>query len=168
MGNYYQPEIETMPVEQLQLLQENPDTRRPLILTPHPGEMARLADCSTSEVLADPSACALVWAEKLSAAVLCKTARTVIASPSGELYANGSGNSGMATAGSGDVLAGILGTMAAQKEDPFDAACVGVYLHGLAGDLAAHEKGERSMTAGDLADKIADCFRGGVERRKTV
>ena len=155
-------------LEQLQLLQENPDTRRPLILTPHPGEMARLADCSTSEVLADPSACALVWAEKLSAAVLCKTARTVIASPSGELYANGSGNSGMATAGSGDVLAGILGTMAAQKEDPFDATCVGVYLHGLAGDLAAHEKGERSMTAGDLADKIADCFRGGVERRKTV
>ncbi|HJB90152.1 MAG TPA: NAD(P)H-hydrate dehydratase [Candidatus Eisenbergiella merdigallinarum] len=152
----------------LEELQGNPDTRRPLILTPHPGEMARLSGCSTADVLRDPARFALLWAEKLFAAVLCKTARTVVASPENGLYANGSGNSGMATAGSGDVLAGILGTLAAQETNPFRAACVGVYLHGLAGDRAAHEKGERSMTAGDLADQIAGCLSHAGERRKTV
>ena len=152
----------------LEQLQRTPASGRPLILTPHPGEMARLSGCSTNEVVKDPAAFALDWAGRLSAVVLCKTARTVAASPDGTLYANGSGNSGMATAGSGDVLAGILGTMAAQEKDIFRAACVGVYLHGLAGDRAAHKKGERSMTAGDLADQIAPCLMAGEERRRTV
>ena len=152
----------------LEQLQRTPASGRPLILTPHPGEMARLSGCSTNEVVKDPAAFALDWAGRLSAVVLCKTARTVAARPDGTLYANGSGNSGMATAGSGDVLAGILGTMAAQEKDIFRAACVGVYLHGLAGDRAAHKKGERSMTAGDLADQIAPCLMAGEERRRTV
>lgn len=141
-------------LETLTKLQEDPCSHRKLALTPHPGELARLAQCGTQGILSDPAGYALLWAKRLQAVVMCKGARTFVASPEGSVYANGSGNSGMATAGSGDVLTGILTALAAQEEELFAAVCTGVYLHGLAGDKAAHVKSEYSMKAGDIAEMI--------------
>lgn len=134
--------------------QEDADSRRLLALTPHPGEFARLAGCSVQDVLENVENLLKIWARKLSAVVLCKGARTYVVSPKGSIYINGSGNSGMATAGSGDVLTGIVAGIAAQEKDWFYAVCVSVYLHGLAGDRAAHHKGEYSMKAGDIVEAI--------------
>lgn len=146
-------------LQELIELQSRPGTCRKLALTPHPGELARLCRCSTKEILKDPVPKIREWAARLNAVVLCKGARTFVASPDGRVYANGSGNSGMATAGSGDVLTGIIAAVAGQEEDLFWAVCVGVYLHGLAGDKAAHEKSEYSMKAGDIVDKVSELLR---------
>lgn len=146
-------------LQELSDRQNNPDTCRKLALTPHPGELARLCRCSTKEVLEDPVQKITEWAKRLNAVVLCKGARTFVASWDGRIYANGSGNSGMATAGSGDVLTGIVAALAAQEEDLFWAVCTGVYLHGLAGDKAAHEKSEYSMKAGDILEKVPELLR---------
>lgn len=139
---------------ELNMRQKETATRRKLALTPHPGELARLAGCTTEEVLANPAGIVTCWAQRLGAVVLCKGARTFAADPAGKLYVNQSGNSGMATAGSGDVLTGIVAALAAQEPDIFTAVCVGVYLHGLAGDKAAHVKSEYSMKAGDIAQMV--------------
>lgn len=128
--------------------------RRSLILTPHPGELGRLSGCSVQAVLENPVKYASGWAKALCAAVLCKGAASVAASPEGVIYINSSGNSGMACAGSGDVLTGIVTALLAVCRDPFLALCTGVYLHGLAGDRAAHEKGEYSMTAACIIDAV--------------
>lgn len=135
--------------------QESSCTRRMLALTPHPGELARLSGCKTEEILKDPIQAAFFWAQRLNAVVLCKGARTAVASPEGRIYLNSSGNSGMATAGSGDVLTGIIAALAAvSADDMFGAVCLGVYLHGLAGDKAAHQRSSYSMTAGNIAEMI--------------
>ena len=134
--------------------QQNPATRRKLILTPHPGELARLEGCAIEEILKQPVFYAKKWANRLQAAVLCKGARSIAASPDGSIYINRSGNSGMAVAGSGDVLTGIVTALLSTIDDPFWALCIGVYLHGLAGDLAAHTKGEYSMTSNDIAEAV--------------
>ncbi|MFR9236453.1 MAG: NAD(P)H-hydrate dehydratase [Eisenbergiella massiliensis] len=89
---------------------------------------------------------------------ICKGARTLVGSPEGRLYMNLTGNSGMATAGSGDVLTGILAGLSAQGMHAFDAACAGVYLHGMAGDRAAHKKSEYGVTAGDLTLELEALF----------
>lgn len=135
--------------------QQDSAQRRSLILTPHPGELGRLSGCSAAEAADDPAGYAAHWAKRLHAAVLCKGAASTAASPEGLLYINSSGNSGMACAGSGDVLTGIVTALLAVCKDPFQALCTGVYLHGLAGDRAAHEKGEYSMTAADISDAIS-------------
>lgn len=140
--------------EELEARQRDSLTCRKLALTPHPGELARLAGCRVDEVLADPVKLITGLAKRLRAVVLCKGARTFVASEEKPVYVNGSGNSGMATAGSGDVLTGIVAALAAQEEDLFAAVCVGVYLHGLAGDRAAHLKSEYSMKAGDIAQAV--------------
>ena len=134
--------------------QQNPATRRKLILTPHPGELARLEGCAIEEILKQAVFYAKKWATRLQAAVLCKGARSIAASPDGSIYINRSGNSGMAVAGSGDVLTGIVTALLSTIDDPFWALCIGVYLHGLAGDLAAHTKGEYSMTSNDIAEAV--------------
>lgn len=139
--------------------QREPASRRKLALTPHPGELARLSKTSTREVVSDPVRFIREWADRLQAVVLCKGARTFVTSPEGRIYVNGSGNSGMATAGSGDVLTGIVAALAAQESALFDAVCVGVYLHGLAGDKAAHVKSEYSMKAGDIAEMVPQLLR---------
>lgn len=146
-------------LEELRRLQNDPKTARKLVLTPHPGELAGLCGCTVQEVLADSLSRIREWAKLLNGVVLCKGARTFVASGDGRVYANGSGNSGMATAGSGDVLTGIISALAAQEEDLFWAVCVGVYLHGLAGDRAAHEKSEYSMKAGDIVEKVSELLR---------
>ena len=132
----------------------HPATRRKLILTPHPGELARLEGRAIEEILKQPVFYAKKWANRLQAAVLCKGARSIAASPDGSIYINRSGNSGMAVAGSGDVLTGIVTALLSTIDDPFWALCIGVYLHGLAGDLAAHTKGEYSMTSNDIAEAV--------------
>ncbi|MBR2948300.1 MAG: NAD(P)H-hydrate dehydratase [Lachnospiraceae bacterium] len=147
-------------MEKLCLKQADEKTAAKLILTPHPGEMARLRNCSVSEINASPMEHCQTLAQKLNASVLCKNARTMISAEDGRIYVNGSGNSGMATAGSGDVLTGILAGLLAQGMDSFSASSVGVYLHGLAGDKAAHMLSAYSMKAGDIIKMTASILAG--------
>lgn len=121
-----------------------------LILTPHPGEMGRLCHVSPSEVQLNRISLASAVAQKYGSVVVLKGHRTVIASPDGKLCINASGNPGMAKAGMGDLLAGIIASLAAQHLTPFDAACLGVYLHARAGDLACATLGEASLLPSDL------------------
>ena len=136
------------------LCRQREDGGRPLILTPHPGELARLTQKSMQEVLADPVSLCQEWAARLHAVLLCKGAATVAANPQGRCYINQSGNSGMATAGSGDVLTGIIAGLLAQGMEPFEAACAGVYLHGLAGDAAAERASEYNVSAGKILEAL--------------
>ena len=122
----------------------------PVVLTPHPGEMARLTGKSVEEIQANRIAVARSAALEWGVTLVLKGNKTIVANARGEVYVNITGNPGMATAGSGDVLCGIIAGLIAQGLKPADAACVGVYLHGLAGDAAAHLKGERGIIAGDL------------------
>ncbi|PZN12474.1 MAG: NAD(P)H-hydrate dehydratase [Bacillota bacterium] len=113
----------------------------PLVLTPHPGEAARLLGCGTGEVQADRPRAALRLAERSGAVVVLKGYGTLVADPHGRLYFCSRGNPGMATAGMGDALAGVIGALLAQGLEPVEAAVLGVYLHALAGDLAAAAAG---------------------------
>ena len=130
----------------------------PIVLTPHPGEMARLTGLTSAEVQQDRIGTAQRYARKHGVTVVLKGAATVVASPSGDAWINTTGNPGMATAGTGDALTGMIGSFLAQGYGPADAACLGVYLHGCAGDLAAEEKGEAGMIAGDLIEKIPEAI----------
>jgi NAD(P)H-hydrate epimerase len=123
-------------------------------MTPHPGEMARLLGSSSSDVQKDRVSCATGFATKYKVTLVLKGAGTVIATPDGRVFINSTGNPGMATGGTGDVLTGMIGSLLAQGYTASQAACLGVYLHGLAGDLAAKEKGEMGMIAGDLIEQI--------------
>jgi hydroxyethylthiazole kinase-like uncharacterized protein yjeF len=125
-----------------------------LILTPHPGEMARLAGRKVAEVQRDRRRSALEAARLLQSVVVLKGHQTVVANGQGDVYINNTGNPGMAAGGVGDVLAGMIAGLAAQGLTPWQAATAGVYLHGLAGDLAAKEKGEYGLIASDLVEKI--------------
>lgn len=125
-----------------------------LILTPHPGEMARLLGKTVAEVQRSREKVASAAAKSFGSIVVFKGHRTVVADKSGKIYVNRTGNPGMATAGVGDVLTGMIAGLAAQGFSPWDAAVSGVYVHGLAGDLAAEEKGEYGMIAEDLIEKI--------------
>lgn len=120
------------------------------VLTPHPKELSRLLGIETAQVQHDRIAIAQSAAEKFACTVVLKGARTIIASPEKEVFINPTGNAGMATAGSGDVLSGIIGGLLAQGLDPFEAAIAGTYVHGVSGDLAAHEIGDAGIVAGDL------------------
>jgi hydroxyethylthiazole kinase-like uncharacterized protein yjeF len=126
----------------------------PLILTPHPGEMARLIKKSVGEIQKDRLGAAESFSKKYGLYLALKGAGTVIADPRGHLFINTTGNPGMATAGSGDALSGIIGGFLAQKIDPLDSLKAGVYLHGLAGDIAASELGETSLITGDILDAL--------------
>ncbi|MGQ9533513.1 MAG: NAD(P)H-hydrate dehydratase, partial [Desulfotomaculales bacterium] len=122
----------------------------PTVVTPHPGEMARLLGCGTAEVQADRLAAAEKAAASWNAVVLLKGARTVVAGPDGRTYLNPTGNPGMATAGSGDVLTGIIAAFMAQGLPALEAAAAGAFVHGRAGDLAAERLGQPSLVAGDI------------------
>lgn len=121
------------------------------VLTPHPGEMARLTGKTVEEVQADRVSIAKEHATKWKQVVVLKGASTVIADPSGQLYVSPFANSALATAGTGDVLAGTIAGLLAQGLEPLAAACAGVYIHGKAGDLLREEYGEAGGLAGDLA-----------------
>ncbi|KHF36018.1 Bifunctional NAD(P)H-hydrate repair enzyme Nnr [Paenibacillus sp. P1XP2] len=125
------------------------------VLTPHPGEMARLTGLSVKEVQRDRIGSASLYAATHRVTLVLKGARTVIAGPDGTVYVNTTGNAGMATAGSGDVLTGIIAGLLAQGLDGVQAAAYGVYLHGLAGDAAAERRGHpSSLIAGDLIEAL--------------
>lgn len=130
----------------------------PLILTPHPGEMARLMGLTTAEVQADRQAVACRLAREMGAVVVLKGHRTLIAAPDGTVMENPTGNPGMATGGSGDVLAGIIGSLVAQGLAPYEAAVCGAYLHGAAGDLAAAKHSEHGMLPTDLIEELGSLF----------
>lgn len=131
------------------------DCKFPPILTPHPGEMARLQEDTTPQsVNADRIGTATRFARNRRAILVLKGARTVVAHPDGLVAICPTGNPGMATAGTGDVLTGMIVGLLAQSLSPWDAARAGCYFHGLAGDLAAAELGPAGMTAGDLLDRI--------------
>ncbi|MBR7016609.1 MAG: NAD(P)H-hydrate dehydratase [Lachnospiraceae bacterium] len=122
----------------------------PLYITPHMGEMARLSGKTIVDLKADPVGSALEYAGASGAQVLLKDARTVIADKNGTVFINTSGNAGMATAGSGDVLSGILAGFLAQGADPAYAGALAAFVHGKAGDRAREINGERGMTASDI------------------
>jgi len=133
--------------------------RAPTVLTPHPGEMGRLLGIPKEEVISDPIKCIKRAVELTNSVVLLKGAATLIGSTDNVLYLNHYPNDGMATAGSGDVLAGMIGGLVGQHMDAFPATQLAVYLHSLAGDLAAKERGHRSMTAPDIIENIGNAFK---------
>lgn len=138
---------------------------RPLVLTPHPGEMARLTGLSTALVQADRITVASRFSAEWGAVVVLKGAGTVIADPGGEVFVNPTGNSGMATAGMGDVLTGCIASFLAQGLEAFAAAVAGAYFHGQAGDLAAHVDGMAGMIAGDVVRHLPLAIRRVSEER---
>jgi NAD(P)H-hydrate epimerase len=131
----------------------------PVVLTPHPGEFAALFGLKVEDVQEDRLGMARMAAAKLGAVIVLKGAGTVVAAPGTPMALNLTGNPGMASGGSGDVLAGIIASLAGQGLPAFEAACAGVWLHGRAGDLAAAEKSQASVIAPDLIDKLSEAIR---------
>lgn len=132
----------------------------PLVLTPHPGEFARLAGVSADEVQAKRSDLAIAFAAKHNLVLVLKGNETIV-TDGRRFYQNTSGNAGMATGGSGDVLTGLIAALIGQKLPPFEAAQLGVCVHGRAGDLAREELGEVSLIATDLVDFLPAAFQNG-------
>lgn len=132
--------------------------KAPAIITPHPGEMARLLHSTPKTVNSNRENTAINIAKKFGVVTVLKGAGTIIASPDGEVYINHTGNSGMATGGSGDVLSGIIGSLLAQGASPINAAAAGVFLHGTIGDLAAEKLGKISMLPTDMIDMIPTAY----------
>lgn len=130
----------------------------PRVLTPHPGEAARLLGVDTAVVQSDRVAAARRLAAATSAVVVLKGARTVVAAPDGTVTINPTGNPGLGTGGTGDVLAGLVGALLAQRLAPLDAARLAVYLHGRAADLLAAELGQVGLLAGDVAAALPRAF----------
>ncbi|MDD5173999.1 MAG: NAD(P)H-hydrate dehydratase [Candidatus Omnitrophica bacterium] len=126
----------------------------PLILTPHIGEMARLLERDADEVNNKRKDIALEFAHQYNVVLVLKGHETIVAAPDGALYVNATGNVGMATGGTGDILTGMIASFTGQGMDAFNAAAAGVYLRGKAGDLAVMDKGVLSLIATDLLDKL--------------
>jgi len=133
--------------------------RSACILTPHPGEMARLLAVETQAVQAAREAMVRKMADLAGAVTILKGHRTLIAQPGSGAVENPTGNHGLAKGGSGDVLSGLLGGLLAQGVAPFAAARIGVYVHGLAGDIAAARIGARGMTASDVIAALPAAWR---------
>jgi NAD(P)H-hydrate epimerase len=149
--------------------------KAPLILTPHIGELSRLINVPIEEISKDRIKYALDSAKKFNCVLVFKGAPTIISEPEGEIYVNPTGNAGMATAGSGDVLTGIITGLLAQmimlknsevgsvgqdiKKSMLESALAGVYIHGLCGNLAKEEKGEMGMIAGDMMEKLPKALK---------
>ena len=131
----------------------------PAILTPHAGEFVRLFGGKVPKSESERRKRACAASREYGVIVVLKGYHTVVASPAGDIYVNQTGNPGMASGGSGDVLTGVIAAMLSQKQKPFQAACFGVFIHGLAGDLAAKEKGEVSLVAGDVLTALPLAFR---------
>jgi len=142
-----------------QLSQAKTQPTGSLVLTPHPAEAARLLDCSVSEIQQDRVLAAQTIAKRHAACVVLKGCGTVVANPSGEYAICLKGNPGMATAGSGDVLTGIIAALLAQGLSCFDAARAGVLAHAVAGDLAAGKTGEMALLAGDITARLPRVWR---------
>ncbi len=135
------------------------EARAPLVLTPHPGEMARLRGLEgAKDVQANRKAIAAGFAREHGCVVVLKGRGTIV-TDGRKFFVNSTGNPGMATGGSGDVLTGIVAALMAQGFDPFEAAAVGAHTHGLAGDLAAERIGQMSLIASDILDALPEAFK---------
>ena len=147
----------------LAVLEGKPEAIRPcaqpVVLTPHPGELAALLGTDVAAIQQDRLGAVREAAERTGAIVVLKGAGTLVAQTGQPTWINLTGNPGMACGGSGDVLAGLLAGLLAQKIDPFQAACAAVWLHGTAGDIAALQKTQAAMKAGDIARALPDAFR---------
>ena len=141
---------------------------RDLIITPHPGEMARLVGCTVEDLQADRLGIATDFAKRHKLYLVLKGYRTLVVTPDEKVFVNPTGCPGMATGGTGDVLAGMLGAWLAQLLDAEAACKLAVYLHGSAGELADADNGEVSMTAGDLVDHIGDAILEVSARRRVA
>jgi NAD(P)H-hydrate epimerase len=130
----------------------------PLVVTPHPGELSRITGLTAGDINAGRIDLAKDIAKKWKCTMILKGAPTVIASSDGSCFVNPTGNNGMASAGSGDVLIGMLSGFIAQQCSPLEASMLSVFLHGLSGDLAAADKNEYSITASDLLEYIPDAL----------
>jgi NAD(P)H-hydrate epimerase len=137
--------------------------RKSLVLTPHYGELSRLLRTDISQIKAQPLKFAEEAAMKFNNIIVLKGAPSVIAAPDGSTWINTTGNSGMATAGSGDVLSGLIAGLLAQGLHAEKAAVLGVYLHGMAGDLAAESKTQYCMLAGDIVEHLPPAYRKLME-----
>jgi NAD(P)H-hydrate epimerase len=133
--------------------------RAPTVLTPHPGEMARLVGAKAGDVQRRRLEVARGFAAESGAVVVLKGHRTVVADRDGRAAVNPTGNPGMATGGAGDVLSGILGALLARGCEPWVAATAAVYVHGRAGDVAAARLGQESLLAGDVIDALPEAIR---------
>ncbi|PJK08536.1 bifunctional ADP-dependent NAD(P)H-hydrate dehydratase/NAD(P)H-hydrate epimerase [Lysobacteraceae bacterium NML120232] len=142
----------------LNLLAAAPKPVPQALLTPHPGEAARLLGCTTADIARDRIAAACALAERYQCAVVLKGAGSVIAAPGHTPNVLAVGNPGMASAGMGDTLTGIITTLLAQGYAPMPAACIGAWLHGRAGDIAAQACGEASLLARDVTAKLFDAI----------
>jgi len=131
---------------------------RVTILTPHPGEMARLAGCSVPEVEADRIGIAREFATRFKVYLVLKGARSIIAAPDGRIAINGSGNPAMASGGMGDVLTGVVTSLLGQGYPPFDACLLGVFVHGYAADLLVRQKVTQGMKATDVQEKLPEAL----------
>lgn len=128
--------------------------KMPIILTPHIGEFARLTKVPCEEILKEPKKYALEFAKKFNVVLVLKSHRTLVADPSGAIYENVLGNPGMATGGTGDVLAGAVASFAAQGKSPLEAALTGVYVHSYSADIASFKTGEYSLTPSDIIEHL--------------
>jgi len=133
------------------------DHRGPLVVTPHPGEMARLAAKKKEHIQRNRESVATTFARAFGCVVVLKGYQTVV-TDGHAIYINQTGNPGMATAGSGDLLTGMIASLIAQGMTALDAAIAGTYLHGLAGDIAAEDLTEYSLTASDILEAIPDAI----------
>jgi len=140
------------------------EKRSQIVITPHLGEMERLTGISIDYIKNNLIEVAKDFSQEWQVIVVLKCARTIVASPKGEIFININGNPGMATAGSGDVLTGILTSLIAQGLEPLKAAITAVYIHGLTGDKAASEKGEYGLLAGDLVEYLPYTIKEIVEK----
>jgi NAD(P)H-hydrate epimerase len=130
-----------------------------LVLTPHPGEMSRLIGVDTDEIGRNRKDIAISFAREYNTVLVLKGHNTVVAGPGGDFYINETGNSGMASGGMGDILTGIIAGFISQKCDLVTASVLGVYFHGLAGDMALKEKGTLGLIATDLLNKLPEVLK---------
>ncbi|MCK8601092.1 NAD(P)H-hydrate dehydratase [Desulfoferrobacter suflitae] len=155
----------TILADRLELLRA---TSQPLILTPHPGEMARLIRCSASEVQQNRLAIAAEFSRQWGVTLVLKGHRSIIAAPDGRLAVNGTGNPAMASGGMGDILTGMIAGFLAQGLDPYQAACLGVFVHGASADRRMAKVASRGLLASQILDEIAHvigCLEGSSKSR---
>ncbi|MBQ8527624.1 MAG: NAD(P)H-hydrate dehydratase [Lachnospiraceae bacterium] len=145
--------------EDAELLMKLSEIGRPFILTPHVLEFSRISGLSVEQIKEDRVKSARDFAKKYQCILVLKDAQTVVAGADGRVCISAKGNNGMAVAGSGDVLAGAIAGIAGQIKDPYMAACIGVYVHGMAGDMAAKKYGTHSMLPTDMIHCLEKCMK---------
>ncbi len=164
--------LDMMDADGLNLLRGDLDVikkaKADIIITPHPGEAAKLLGRKTAEINRDRLQSARELAASAGAVTVLKGAGSVVATPDGETYINTTGNPGMATAGSGDVLSGVIAALLGQGLSLKAAAIAGVYLHGLAGDIAKNFMGEYGLIASDIANMMALAIKRTLDDLETL